>query len=73
VPLKFLSRDARSISVEYFRVGLRVRGAHRAFIQSVDINGDSEYEVVTKITYAGWRITYAEWPARRRCVGMQTM
>lgn len=23
------------------------------------MDGDSDYEVVTKITYAGWRITYA--------------
>lgn len=30
------------------------------FIQLASINGDSEYEIVTEITYAGWRITYAE-------------
>jgi len=23
------------------------------------VDGDSDYEVVTKITYAGWKITYA--------------
>lgn len=36
------------------------------------MDGDSDYEVVTKITYAGWRITYAGWPAGWH-VGMQTM
>lgn len=32
--------------------------AHRRlFSQKTD--GDSDYEVIAKITYAGWRITYA--------------
>ena len=29
------------------------------------MDSDGDYEVVTKITYAGWRITYAGWSAGR--------
>lgn len=34
------------------------------FIQMLDIslNNADSYEVVMKITYAGWKITYAGWP-----------
>lgn len=38
------------------------------------MDGDSDYEVVTKITYAGWRITYAGAAGGvDDGVGMQTM
>jgi len=31
----------------------------------INIDGDSDYEVITKIICARWRITYAGWPARQ--------